>query len=118
MSGKYGEPWTLYDSGAYGASVRDYETGGYILEAEDAIDETTKAQWLRICHAVNALAGIPDSSLDAGCVEVVREALEQARGALLLDHMVDDAGQPFGTTTVALEAIDAALSLLIKEPKP
>ena len=37
-------------------------------------------------------------------------ALHQARGALLLDHMVDAAGQPFGTTTVALEAIDAAIA--------
>lgn len=40
------------------------------------------------------------------------EALVQARGALLLDHMVQDNGAPYGTTVVALDAIDAAL----KEP--
>lgn len=41
--------------------------------------------------------------------EKYREALVQARGALTLDHMVDSDGKPFGTTTVALEAIDDAL---------
>lgn len=40
----------------------------------------------------------------------MREALTIARGALLLDHMVDYDGNPFGTTTEALEAIDEALS--------
>jgi hypothetical protein len=42
-------------------------------------------------------------------VERMREALIQARGALRLDCMVDNDGKPFGTTTVALDAIDAAL---------
>ena len=37
-------------------------------------------------------------------------ALIQARGALLLDHMVDDNGKPFGTTVVALEFIDKAIA--------
>lgn len=37
-------------------------------------------------------------------------ACVQARGALRLDHMVDDDGKPFGTTTVAMEALDAAIS--------
>lgn len=37
-------------------------------------------------------------------------ALIQARGALRLDAMVDDAGKPFGTTTVALGYIDAAIA--------
>lgn len=48
-----------------------------------------------------------NTTKEAACAEM-REALSQARGALLLDHMVDDDGQPFGTTTVALEAIEAA----------
>lgn len=39
-----------------------------------------------------------------------RDALIQARGALRLDVMVDDDGKPFGTTVVAMEAIDAALA--------
>ena len=37
-------------------------------------------------------------------------ALIQARGALRLDAMVDGGGKPYGTTAVALEAIDAAIS--------
>ena len=41
-----------------------------------------------------------------------REALIQARGALRLDVMVDDDGHAFGTTEVALEAIDTVLSRL------
>lgn len=38
------------------------------------------------------------------------EALIQARGALRLDVMREDNGDYFGTTKVALEAIDAALA--------
>ena len=41
--------------------------------------------------------------------ETMRSALIQARGALRLDAMVDRDGNPYGTTGVALEAIDAAL---------
>lgn len=50
--------------------------------------------------------------LDNILTEVQKQlkALVQARGALILDHMVDDNGEPFGTTKVALEAIDAALA--------
>jgi DNA-binding CsgD family transcriptional regulator len=43
---------------------------------------------------------------------VVREGLIQARGALRLDAMVDDRGEFFGTTEVALEAIEKALSAI------
>ena len=42
--------------------------------------------------------------------EEMLEALIQARGALTLDHMVDDDGEPFGTTKVAMEAISKAIS--------
>jgi DNA-directed RNA polymerase subunit RPC12/RpoP len=40
----------------------------------------------------------------------MQEALIQARGALRIDAMVDDEGNYFGTTMVALEAINAALA--------
>lgn len=40
---------------------------------------------------------------------MLRKACGQARGALMLDAMVDDDGEPFGTTTVALDALDKAL---------
>jgi hypothetical protein len=43
-------------------------------------------------------------------------ACHQARGALLLDHMIDDDGKPFGTTQVALEALDEAIALADDEP--
>ena len=39
----------------------------------------------------------------------LREALIQARGALRLDCMVDENGNAYGTTIVALEAIGEAL---------
>lgn len=39
----------------------------------------------------------------------LREALIQARGALKCDAMLDEHGLHYGTTTVALEAINAAL---------
>lgn len=38
-------------------------------------------------------------------VERMTAGLIQARGALLLDAMVDDDGKPFGTTSVALKAV-------------
>lgn len=44
----------------------------------------------------------------------LRDALIQAKGALILDHMIDDNGEPFGTTQVALEVIEQALS----QPSP
>lgn len=37
-------------------------------------------------------------------------ACRNARGALILDHMVAADGEPFGTTTVALEVLDAAIA--------
>lgn len=39
----------------------------------------------------------------------MREALIQAGGALRLDAMVDEGGEPYGTTVIALDAISAAL---------
>lgn len=39
----------------------------------------------------------------------LREALVQARGALLLDTMTQDDGSPYGTTWVALQEIEKAL---------
>lgn len=53
--------------------------------------------------------------VSAAAIAKAREALIQARGALRLDHMVDENGEPYGTTTVALDEIDAALNLLGKE---
>jgi hypothetical protein len=38
------------------------------------------------------------------------EALILARGALCLDAMIDENGECFGTTAVALDAIDKALA--------
>lgn len=40
---------------------------------------------------------------------IMYEALIQAKGALRLDAMVDDNGKAFGTTIVALDAIEEAL---------
>jgi len=47
---------------------------------------------------------------------VIRDALIQARGALHIDSMTDEAGKPYGTTTVAQEAIGAALAILDAAP--
>lgn len=44
----------------------------------------------------------------------LRAALIQARGALMVDAMVQDDGSPYGTTMEALDAIAVAL----KEPRP
>ena len=38
------------------------------------------------------------------------EALIQARGALRLDAMVDENGEPYGTTKIALEFINMAIA--------
>ncbi len=38
------------------------------------------------------------------------KACIQLRGALKLDHMIDDKGEPFGTTQVALEVSEAAIA--------
>lgn len=40
----------------------------------------------------------------------MHEALIQARGSLIVDHMVDDEGNPYGTTKEALRAINKVLS--------
>ena len=45
----------------------------------------------------------------ARTIDAMRRALVQARGALLLDAMVDENGNAYGTTMVALKAIDTAL---------
>ncbi len=42
-------------------------------------------------------------------VAELKAALIQCRGALRLDAMVDEDGQPYGTTEVALEAVRCAL---------
>jgi predicted RNase H-like nuclease (RuvC/YqgF family) len=50
-----------------------------------------------------------------GAIGMLVNACIQARGALRLDVMLDDIGKPYGTTTVALDAIDVALSAARKE---
>jgi hypothetical protein len=69
--------------------------------------------------AVSALAGECPSRGSAATVEqvpIIRDALIQARGALHLDAMTDEAGKPYGTTTVAQEAISVALAILDAAP--
>lgn len=70
--------------------------------------------YIRAVACVNACIGMVDPAKEIALLRdqnaAMRNALVQARGALLLDHMVDDDGKPFGTTVVAIEAIDAALA--------
>ena len=48
---------------------------------------------------------------DREIIAALVDAARQAKGALLLDAMLDEHGGPYGTTSVALDAIDAALKL-------
>lgn len=49
--------------------------------------------------------------------EAARHAVVQARGSIMIDAMVDDDGKPYGTTTVALEALDRLAAALAKLPE-
>jgi hypothetical protein len=61
--------------------------------------------WLKVAVML-ARRSVPVASEEM--VMLMRQALVQARGALRLDAMLDENGEPYGTTTVALEAINAA----------
>lgn len=95
-----------------------------LLERLDALtrerDEALEDGQVRI-EALRASIRVLADGRDADRAEVaaLREVLERARaalvqanGALRLDAMVDDNGKPFGTTSVALEDTDAALSAI------
>jgi len=74
-----------------------------VLFADHANDGDDGAAWFE------EFPSEADRHLIAAAPEML-DALIQARGALLLDHMVDDEGKPFGTTQEALSAIDAAIA--------
>ncbi|MBX3380931.1 MAG: hypothetical protein KF805_12635 [Phycisphaeraceae bacterium] len=85
----------------------------------DDIDELFESQQQAVISLVKQLPDLLiERDLLAASNARLREACVQARGALLLDHMVDDTGKPYGTTTVALEAIHAALSTTPSTPDP
>jgi hypothetical protein len=63
-----------------------------------------------ILHCVNNYERMRDENERLReAVIASQEALMQANGALRIDAMVDEDGNPYGTTTVALEAIDFAM---------
>ena len=91
-----------------------------IVHGVDDHVQDAKGRWL--CEADNhEIAGAIAAALNdhaalqaqVAALEAERDALRkacvQARGALLLDAMVDDEGRPYGTTWVALQAIAEAL---------
>lgn len=89
-----------------------------VYGASHAVGETfgVKAggKWIAKCHPFDGkAAGLEEARANASLIAAapdLYEACIQARGALRLDVMRDDDGKPFGTTTVALEALHAAIA--------
>lgn len=81
-----------------------------VMEWKKRMKERVKTLDRVVTDICDELGCAHDNEEALAAIDRLKQALVQARGALTLDHMVDDNGQPYGTTMVALQAIEEALS--------